>query len=108
MNRPEFSGSRLGWCSPRADFGFSPRVQAQPSGANSWLQEAYATLAQADYDYKGHRVAAREQIHLAMGELAGKTQGRGYAAGRHYHPVKRADGNEPESQARSDAGLRNA
>jgi len=73
-------------------FGLVTRVQAQ-TGSFTLLDDAYATLAQADHDYKGHRVKAMKQIELAVQELGGKISGKGR-------------GHEP--QATSDAQLRAA
>jgi len=52
-----------------------------------------ATLAQADHDYKGHRVKAIKQIDLAVKELGGSISGHG-------------KGREP--QGTSDAQLKSA
>ena len=52
--------------------GLVTRVQAQPANATGLLNEAYATLAQAKHDYKGHRVKAMKQIELALGEVGAK------------------------------------
>jgi len=73
-------------------FGLVTRVQAQ-TGNITLLDDAYATLAQADHDYKGHRVRAMKQIELAVQDLGGKISGRG-------------KGHEP--QGTSDAQLRAA
>jgi hypothetical protein len=74
-------------------FGLVTRSHAQASGAFTLLDDAYATLAHADHDYKGHRVKAMKQIELAVQELGGKISGKG-------------KGHEP--QAASDAQLRAA
>jgi hypothetical protein len=37
-------------------------VRAQPANTTALLDDAYATLAQARHDYKGHRVKAMKQI----------------------------------------------
>lgn len=74
-------------------FGLVTSAQAQTAGPTTLLDEAYATLAQANHDYKGHRVAAMKQIKLAVGELGGKISAKG-------------KGHEP--QAASDAQLRAA
>jgi len=70
-------------------------VSARAEGTSSvvLLNDAYATLAQADRDYKGHRVQAMKQIELALNELGGKISSRG-------------KGREP--QGTSDAQLRAA
>ena len=73
-------------------FALVTRVQAQ-TGNITVLDDAYATLAQADHDYKGHRVKAMKQIELAVQELGGKISGKGR-------------GREP--QATSDVQLRAA
>ena len=73
-------------------FGLVTRAQAQ-TGSLTLPDDAYATLAQADHDYKGHRVRAMKQIELAVQELGGKISGQGR-------------GREP--QATSDAQLRAA
>lgn len=57
------------------------------------LIQAYATLAQADHDYKGHRADAMKQI-----EAAGKAMGVNV----------RGDGRNREPQGLSDAQLRAA
>jgi len=57
------------------------------------LNDAYATLAQAKHDYKGHRVKAMKQIELALGEVGAKV-------------AKTAKNHEP--QGTSDAQLRAA
>jgi len=74
-------------------FGLVTRGQAQASGSFTLLDDAYATLAHADHDYKGHRVKAMKQIELAVQELGGKISGNGR-------------GREP--QGTSDAQLRAA
>ncbi len=73
-------------------FGLVTRVEAQ-TGSLPLLDDAYAPLAQADHDYKGHRVKAMQQIKLAVQELGGKISGKG-------------KGREP--QGTSDAQLRAA
>ncbi len=52
-------------------------VQAAPANTVTLLDDAYATLAQAKHDYKGHRVHAMKQIELALGEVGAKVSGRG-------------------------------
>jgi cytochrome c556 len=56
-------------------FGLVTSVQAQSASSTALLDDAYATLAQANHDYKGHRVAAMKQIKLALGEFGGKGKG---------------------------------
>ena len=58
-------------------FGLVTSGHAQTSGAFTLLDDAYATLSQADHDYKGHRVKAMKQIELAVRELGGKISGKG-------------------------------
>ena len=58
-------------------FGLVTRGQAQTSGSATLLDDAYATLAQANHDYKGHRVHAMKQIQLAVKELGGAISGHG-------------------------------
>jgi hypothetical protein len=74
-------------------FGLVTSGHAQTSGAFTLLDDAYATLSQADHDYKGHRVKAMKQIELAVREFGGKISGKGR-------------GHEP--QGTSDAQLRAA
>ncbi|HEV2438340.1 MAG TPA: hypothetical protein VG077_20315 [Verrucomicrobiae bacterium] len=56
--------------------GLVTRAQAQTSSA-ALLNDAYATLAQARHDYKGHRVRAMKQIEAALGEIGGKISSKG-------------------------------
>jgi cob(I)alamin adenosyltransferase len=58
-------------------FGLVTRGHAQNNSALATLDEAYATLAQADHDYKGHRAKAMKQIQLAVKELGGRISGKG-------------------------------
>ena len=74
-------------------FGLVTRSQGQTASPVTTLDDAYATLAQANHDYKGHRVKAMKQIELAVQELGGKISGKG-------------KGHEP--QGTSDAQLRAA
>jgi hypothetical protein len=74
-------------------FGLVTRGHAQTGGNLATLDDAYATLAHADHDYKGHRAKAMKQIELAVQELGGKISGKG-------------KGREP--QGTSDAQLRAA
>ena len=74
-------------------FGLVTRAQAQPAGNFTLLDDAYATLAQADHDYKGHRAQAMKQIDDALGEMGAKVSGKG----RRHEP-----------QGTSDAQLRAA
>jgi hypothetical protein len=73
--------------------GLVTRGQAQSTGNFTLLDDAYATLAKADHDYKGHRVMAMKQIEAALGEIGAKVSGKG-------------KGHEP--QGTSDAQLRAA
>ena len=57
------------------------------------LRAAYATLATADHDYKGHRIAAMKQIQKAAKHLGVELKG---------------DGRGHEPQQASDAALRSA
>jgi len=58
-------------------FGVTVPVHAQPGNTTVLLDDAYATLAQAKHDYKGHRIKAMKQIELALGEAGGKVSGKG-------------------------------
>jgi hypothetical protein len=58
-------------------FGLVTRGQAQNNSNVATLEEAYATLAQADHDYKGHRAEAMKQIKMAAKELGGEISGHG-------------------------------
>ena len=73
--------------------GLVTSAQAQTTGPITLLDDAYATLAQCDHDYKGHRVHAMKQIDKAIHELGGRVSGHGH-------------GREP--QGTSDAQLRAA
>ena len=73
--------------------GLVSRGQAQTSSTLITLDDAYATLAQANHDYKGHRARAMKQIEAAVKELGGAISGKG-------------KGHEP--QGTSDAQLRAA
>ncbi len=57
------------------------------------LREAYGLLAEADHDYKGHRVRAMKQIE---------------AAAKHLGINPRGEGRRHEPQGASDAQLRSA
>ena len=74
-------------------FVFVAPVHADTAGSITLLNDAYATLAQANHDYKGHRVRAMKQIEAALSELGEKISGQGR-------------GHEP--QGTSDAQLRAA
>ena len=49
--------------------GLATRAQAQANPDAALLDDAYATLAQADHDYNGHRGKAMEQIKLGLKEM---------------------------------------
>ena len=51
------------------------KIQAQAAGPVALLNDAYATLAHADHDYKGHRVRALKQVEAALGEMGEKISG---------------------------------
>jgi len=74
-------------------FGLITRAQAEAYSSIGLLDDAYATLAQGNHDYKGHRVLAMKQIDKAIRELGGRISGHG-----HGH----------EAQGTSDAQLRAA
>ena len=76
-------------------FGLVTRAQAQPN-STALLNDAYATLAQAKHDYKGHRVRAMKQIEAALGELGGKIS----STGRNHEPQGTSD-----AQLRAAQGL---
>lgn len=59
-------------------FGLVTRGHAQVTGNIALLDDAYATLAQGDHDYGGHRVKAMKQIEAAVKELDGKIDGNGH------------------------------
>jgi hypothetical protein len=87
--------------------GLSNRVQAQSTDSAPLLRDAFVVLAHAAHDYNGHRVAAMRQIRLAIAELTGKAADRAVAADRVQRSVV-FRGQGGESQALSDARLRNA
>ena len=74
-------------------FSLATGAHAQATSPVTLLDDAYATLAQAKHDYKGHRVKAMKQIELALGEKGAKVSGKGRVR---------------ESQGASDAQLRAA
>jgi hypothetical protein len=76
-------------------FGLVTRAQAQTPSA-ALLNDAYATLAQARHDYKGHRVRAMKQIEAALGEIGGKISSKG----RNHEPQGTSD-----AQLRAAQGL---
>jgi len=85
-------------------------TKATSSGnSTTLLHEACRTLAEADHDYKGHRVEAIKQIHLAMGKYEG-TANVGVHGATHLRDSATAkhSGKGNESQAASDAQLRHA
>jgi hypothetical protein len=77
-------------------FGLVTRSQAQSTSSFALLDDAYATLAQAKHDYKGHRVRAMKQIEAALGELGGKISSKG----RNHEPQGTSD-----AQLRAAQGL---
>jgi len=54
----------------------APKASAAP-GSVELLRQAYVTLARADHDYHGHRVAAMHQIEAAARELGRDIRGDG-------------------------------
>ena len=76
--------------------GASPPAQAAPANTTALLDDAYATLAQAKHDYKGHRVKAMKQIELALGEAGAKVSGKG----KNHEPQGTSD-----AQLRAAQGL---
>jgi hypothetical protein len=74
-------------------FGLVMPVHAQSAASITLLDDAFATLAQAKHDYKGHRVRAMKQIDAALGEIGAKVSGKG---------------RNRESQGTSDAQMRAA
>ena len=88
-------------------------VRAQTASVTSQLHQALSTLAQADHDYQGHRVAAMKEIHLALKSLnvksAAKRTGSHIANHTpHVTAKKGGTGNGTESQSVSDAQLQSA
>ncbi len=57
--------------------GLVASAHAQNASPVTLLDDAYATLAQAKHDYKGHRVKAMKQIELTLGEKGAKVSGKG-------------------------------
>jgi len=82
-------------------FGLVMRGQAQTSSNIATLDDAYATLAQADHDYKGHRAKAMVQIKQAVKELGGSISGHGKGHGRRLRPT-------PNSRPRRDSSSKPA
>ena len=58
--------------------GLSTRVHAEAYSSIGLLDDAYATMAQCNHDYKGHRVLAMKQIDKAIRELGGRISGHGH------------------------------
>ena len=54
-----------------------PPPQVTPADATGMLTQAYAALAAADHDYKGHRVLAMKHIEAAAKELGVTVKGGG-------------------------------
>src|ERR1035437_10982041 len=91
--RISFCRSIVGLAAVCFALSFGQSLVAAPPPSAGLLVQAYATLGQADHDYKGHRVAAMKQI-----EAAAKLLGVGV----------RGDGKAHEKQGVSDAQLRAA
>lgn len=72
---------------------FGLNLLAGSAASGDLLRQAYATLEQADHDYKGHRIDAMKQIE---------------AAGKFLGVNVRGDGKNHEAQGVSDAQLRTA
>jgi hypothetical protein len=68
-------------------FGLVTSVHAQSTASITLLDDAYATLAQGNHDYKGHRVRAMKQIDAALGEIGAKVSGKG----RNHEPQGTSD-----------------
>ena len=68
-------------------FGLVTPAHAQSTSATTLLNDAYATLAQAKHDYKGHRVKAMKQIELALGEAGAKVSSQG----KNHEPQSTSD-----------------
>jgi hypothetical protein len=96
MNNPTFFRGATLFAILLLALGLVTRVQAQSNGSFALLNDAYATLAQAKHDYKGHRVRAMKQIEAAFGELGGKVSGKG----RNHEPQGTSD-----AQLRAAQGL---
>jgi hypothetical protein len=76
-------------------FGLVTRGHAQATTTITTLDDAYATLAQANHDYKGHRVRAMKQIEMAVKELGGAISGHG----RGHEPQGTSDAQLQAAQA---------
>jgi hypothetical protein len=76
-------------------FGLVTTARAQ-ANSTALLNDAYATLAQAKHDYKGHRVRAMKQIEAALGEMGAKIS----STGRNHEPQGTSD-----AQLRAAQGL---
>ncbi len=76
--------------------GLVAPAHAQSANATVLLDDAYATLAQAKHDYKGHRVRAMKQIEAALGVVGAKVSGQG----RNHEPQGTSD-----AQMRAALGL---
>jgi hypothetical protein len=77
-------------------FGLVTHAHAQAAASTTLLDDAYATLAQAKHDYKGHRVRAMKQIDAALGEMGAKVSGKG----KNHEPQGTSD-----AQLRAAQGL---
>jgi len=96
MNKLSFLRSSILFAIILLVFGLVTRTQAQTTTSSVLLNDAYATLAQAKHDYKGHRVRAMKQIEAALGELGGKIS----STGRNREPQGTSD-----AQLRAAQGL---
>jgi hypothetical protein len=88
-----------------AALGLVSRVQAQTATPVSLLENAHATLAQADHDYNGHRVLAMREIPPAVHELTGTFNGK-VRAHVHLRHTGKIIGKGREAQNTSDAQMR--
>ena len=95
MNNPSFLRSSTLFAIILLIFGLVTQARAQ-SNSFALLNDAYATLAQAKHDYKGHRVRAMKQIEAALGELGGKIS----STGKNHEPQGTSD-----AQLRAAQGL---
>ncbi|HUA39077.1 MAG TPA: hypothetical protein VMA35_11850 [Candidatus Sulfopaludibacter sp.] len=95
MNNPSFLRGSTLLAIILLAFGLVTRAQAQPN-STILLNDAYATLAQAKHDYKGHRVRAMKQIEAALGEMGAKIS----STGRNHEPQGTSD-----AQLRAAQGL---
>ena len=87
--------------------GLVARTQGQTASAIGLLEDAHATLAQADHDYNGHRAEAMKQIQVAARELTGTVRVRVHTHA-HVRHTSKISSREKEAQSVSDAKLRDA